>query len=183
MTTTTTKPRRAKKAAVTHLAVVPDPAPVVEAEVVETTDANLINREQACKLIINGLSAIREGIIAYYQLGLTCEDLHADLTKEGWTGSKSALRYHLSKLRKSGLIPPAEQGARNDLKKAPTSEATLKAEETEEEERLYPVTYVTKLREQERDLKEENQSLKAENEKFNRAIKALEAKLKSAEEA
>ena len=66
-----------------------------------------VSREQALSLVIDGLNSIRDGILAYHELGLTVDDLHADLKAAGWSKSKRTLQRAATDLRAEGRLPEA----------------------------------------------------------------------------
>ena len=77
----------------------------------------LVTREQALNLVIEGLNGIRDGILAYHDLGLTLTDLYADLLAAGWAKSKRTLQRVAADLRSEGLLPETTQGKRTDLER------------------------------------------------------------------
>lgn len=62
-------------------------------------------RKTACRLVVNGLESIREGLLLYQELGLTTKEIYADLKAAGWTKSLRTLERHRTELRKEGLLP------------------------------------------------------------------------------
>ena len=77
----------------------------------------LVTREQALNLVIEGMNGIRDGILAYHDLGLTLTDLYADLLAAGWAKSKRTLQRVAADLRSEGLLPETTQGRRTDLER------------------------------------------------------------------
>ena len=74
------------------------------------TTSDLVSREQALSLVIDGLNSIRDGILAYHELGLTISDLHTDLKAAGWSKSKRTLQRAQTDLRQEGLLPAGTCG-------------------------------------------------------------------------
>ena len=65
------------------------------------------SRDQACKLVLDGLTSLREGLIMYHELGFTTKEIYADLEKAGWTKSLRSLKRYITDLRKEGALPEA----------------------------------------------------------------------------
>ena len=84
---------------------------------------SVLSREQALTLIIEGINGIRDGILAYHDLGLTLTDLYADLLAAGWAKSKRTLQRVAADLRSEGLLPETTQGTRTDLQRAARSDS------------------------------------------------------------
>ena len=77
------------------------------------TTASHVSREQALSLVIDGLNSIRDGILAYHELGLTISDLHTDLKAAGWSKSKRTLERAATDLRTEGLLPESPKARIN----------------------------------------------------------------------
>ena len=84
---------------------------------------SVLSREQALTLVIEGMNGIRDGILAYHDLGLTLTDLYADLLAAGWAKSKRTLQRVAADLRIEGLLPETTQGTRTDLQRAARSDS------------------------------------------------------------
>ena len=88
-----------------------------------TQTLSVLSREQALTLVIEGMNGIRDGILAYHDLGLTLTDLYADLLAAGWAKSKRTLQRVAADLRSEGLLPETTQGTRTDLQRAARSDS------------------------------------------------------------
>ena len=88
-----------------------------------TQTLSVLSREQALTLVIEGMNGIRDGILAYHDLGLTLTDLYADLLAAGWAKSKRTLQRAAADLRSEGLLPETTQGTRTDLQRAARSDS------------------------------------------------------------
>ena len=84
---------------------------------------SVLSREQALTLVIEGMNGIRDGILAYHDLGLTLADLYSDLLAAGWGKSKRTLQRVAADLRIEGLLPETTQGTRTDLQRAARSDS------------------------------------------------------------
>ena len=62
-------------------------------------------RDEARKMVDDGLNNLRDGFLKYHELGLYTQDLYDDLVAAGWDMNKRTLQRLHTTLEAEGLLP------------------------------------------------------------------------------